>query len=299
MNARRKMSLETNDGLLAFLLNIPTLIFLFFTILFPIGYSFYISLFNLNYKRIHKTTFIGLGNYFDLLKDQDFLLTIGRTFVFVAWSVILVIVLATLIATLLNQEFKGRGILRTVILIPWAIPPVVNGIMWKYILDSSYGVLNGILFKLGWISQYISFLSDSDSAFAWAVFAGVWKRLPFAILLILAALQTIPKELYESAKIDGASIIRQFISITMPMISGTIMVVLIFQTMIAIRVFDLIYVLTSGGPGDATTVIGWALYTESFRFLNFGRANAIGYIITILTFGMAMIYYRIFKRKIY
>lgn len=300
MNINRKISsIETNDGLLAFILNIPTMIFLFLTMLFPIGYSLFISLYDLNYKRPQSRPFIGLGNYIELLSDSDFLETLARTGVFVFFTVSVVVILGILISLLLNQEFKGRGLLRTIVLIPWAVPPVVNGIMWKYILDSSYGVLNGILFKFGFISSYISFLSEPSTAFMWIIFSSVWKNLPFATLLLLAALQTIPKELYESARVDGASVVRQFFKITIPMISSTILVVLIFQTMISLRVFDLIYVMTSGGPGDATSVIGWDLYKESFQFLNFGKGSAIGYIITILTFSIALIYNRIFRRSIY
>ena len=295
----KKTTLETNDGMLAFVLNIPTMIFLFLTMLFPIGYSLIISLFDLNYKRPHRRPFVGLGNYIDLLKDSEFLSTLGRTGIFVLFAVSFVLVLGILIACLLNLEFKGRGFLRTIILIPWAVPPVVNGIMWKYILDSSYGVLNGVLFKLGLIDSYISFLSEPKTAMAWVIFSTVWKNLPFATLLLLAALQTIPKELYESAKVDGASILKQFFSITVPMISSTIMVVLIFQTMITLRVFDLIYIMTSGGPGSSTTVIGWNLYQESFQYLNFGKGSAIGYIITILTFSIALFYNRLFRKSIY
>ena len=296
---KKRLTLETNDGLLAFVLNIPTLIFLFCTMLFPIGYSLYISLFDLNYKRPFRRPFVGLGNYVDLLTDNDFLSTLGRTGVFVFISVVLILSLGLLIANLLNQSFTGRRLLRTLVLIPWAIPPVVNGIMWKYILDASYGALNSVLFKFGFIDSYISFLSEPGTAFAWVVFANVWKNLPFATLLLLAALQTIPGELYESARVDGASVVRQFFSITIPMISSAIMVVLIFMTMISLRVFDVIYVMTSGGPGDATTVIGWNLYKESFQFLNFGKGSAIGYIITIITFSLAAGYYRLFKKTIY
>ena len=289
-------SLESSDAKLAALLNAPTMVFLVCTMLFPIGYSLVTSLYDLNYKRPHRKPFVGLQNYIDLLSDPDFLVTLGRTGIFVFFSVVSVLCFGTLIALLLNQRFKGRAILRTVILIPWAIPPVVNGIMWKYLLDSSYGVLNGILYKLGVIESYIPFLATNTSAFAWVVFADVWKNLPFAILLLLAAMQTIAKELYESARVDGASALRQFCTITVPMISTTILVVLIFQTMVSLRVFDLIYVMTSGGPGDATTVIGWQLYEESFKSLNFGRGSAIGYIITLLTFGLALFYSRLFKR---
>ena len=280
---------------MAAFLNAPAALFLFSTMLFPIAYSLVISFYDLNYKRPHRRPFVGLENYIHLLRDADFLETLGRTGVFVLFSTASVLSAGMLIALLLNQDFRGRGVLRTLILIPWAVPPVVNGVMWKYILDSSYGVLNGILYRLGLIDSYISFLSESSSAFSWVVFANVWKNLPFAILLLLAALQTIPRELFEAARVDGASVFSRFFRITVPMISAAVLVVLIFQTMIGLRVFDLIYVMTSGGPADATTVIGWELYEESFKSLNFGRGSAIGYIITLLTFGAALLYYRLFK----
>jgi ABC-type sugar transport system permease subunit len=267
-------------------------------LLFPIGYSFVISLLALNYKRPNRISFVGLRNYIELLTNGEFLGILGRTFLFVFFTVVVILWLGLLIAMLLNQDFKGKGILRTIVLIPWAIPPVVNGVLWKYILDSSYGVLNGILYKFGAISLYQSFLSDPSSAFAWVIFANVWKEMPFAILLLLAALQTIPKELYESARVDSASVLTQFFKITVPMIAPTILVVLIFQTMTSIRTFDLIYVLTSGGPGSATTVIGWELYKTSFQFLDFGKGSAIGYIITLLTFGLAAFYFRIFRKHL-
>lgn len=295
--AMPRKSLESSDGKLAVILNVPTVVFLFFIMVFPIGYSLIVSFYDLNYKRPGNRPFVGLMNYIDLLSDIDFLETLGRTGIFVFFSVGSVLILGILIAYLLSQEFRGRMVLRTLILIPWAIPPVVNGIMWKYILDSSYGVLNGILYKMGFIESYIPFMATDISAFAWVVFADMWKNLPFGILLLLASMQTIPNELYESARVDGASNMRQFFTIMLPMISAGILVVLIFQTMVSLRVFDLIYVMTSGGPGDSTTVIGWKLYEESFKFLKFGRGSAIGYIITLITFVLASLYYRLFRRR--
>jgi ABC-type sugar transport system permease subunit len=298
IKSKRPFSIESNEGLLAGALNLPSLLILFFTLVFPIGYTLVISFMALNYRRPNRTAFVGLKNYIDLFRDREFLITLGRTFVFVFLTVALTLCLGILIAILLNEKFRGKGILRTIVLMPWAIPPVVNGVMWKYILDSSYGVLNGVLYKLGFISSYVSFLSNPTSAFLWVVFANVWKNLPFSILLLLAALQTIPKELYESAMVDSASVPTQFFKITIPMIAPTILVVLIFQTMTSIRTFDLIYVLTSGGPGSATSVIGWDLYKVSFQFLDFGKGSAVGYVITILTFLVAVLYFRLFSKHL-
>ncbi|MDD3656772.1 MAG: sugar ABC transporter permease [Atribacterota bacterium] len=290
---------EKNESIFAWFLNIPSSIIILLVVVFPVFYSFYISLFDLNLRRTGVKRFIGIGNYLNHLTSLKFLVTLQRTFIFVFFDVLLVLVLALAISILLNQKFKGRGILRAAILIPWAIPSVVNGIMWKWILDSSYGILNAVLKGLGLIDQYIPFLSIPFSAFVFAIIASVWKELPFAIILLLAGLQSIPQELYEAARVDGATVWQQFKSITLPMISTTLMVVLIFQTMIALKVFDLIYVLTSGGPGDSTEVVGWLLYTEAFKFLKFGSGSAIGYIIAFITFLIVIIYYKFLNREIY
>ncbi len=238
-------------------------------------------------------------NYTDILSSPEFLQTLKTTCIFVFFSVALIMILGTAIAILLNQKFKGRGFVRALVLIPWAIPAVVNGIMWKWILDSSYGILNALLKSLGLIDSYIPFLAQPTSAFAFAVIANVWKRIPFAIILLLAGLQSIPNELYEAATVDGASAWQKLWKITLPMISSTIMVVLIFQTMISLRVFDLIYVLTSGGPGDSTEVIGWELYKTAFQFLHVGKGSALGYIIALITFLLALVYYKLLYKKIY
>jgi len=296
---KKKFSLESNHTLFAYLLNLPAMLIIFLTVLFPILYSFQVSLLNWNLKRPHRKPFVWFKNYTDILTSPEFLQTLKTTGLFVFFSVALIMVLGTAIAILLNQEFKGRGFVRALVLIPWAIPAVVNGIMWKWILDSSYGIFNALLKSLGLIDAYIPFLARPTSAFVFAVVANVWKRIPFAIILLLAGLQSIPNELYEAAVVDGASTWQKFCRITLPMLSSTIMVVLIFQTMISLRVFDLIYVLTSGGPGDATELIGWELYKTAFQFLHMGRGSALGYIIAFITFILALIYYKLLYRKIY
>jgi len=298
-NNKFSLNLENNEGRFAYILNIPSMIIIFLVVVYPIVYSFYVSLFDWNLKRISARHFVGIGNYIDKFTSIEFLAVLQRTFIFAFFTILITIVLGLAISILLDKDFKGRGILRAVILIPWAIPSVVNGIMWKWILDSSYGVLNAALKGLGLIKSYIPFLANPHTALMVVITASVWKSLPFVIILFLAGLQTIPGELYEAATVDGATSWKKFKFITLPMIAPTLMVVLIFQTMVSIRVFDLIYVLTSGGPGNATEVIGWSLYKEGFKFLSFGSASAIGYIIAFLTFLIAMIYYKLLNRQIY
>jgi multiple sugar transport system permease protein len=206
-------------------------------------------------------------------------------------------VLGVCVALLLNLPFRGRGVLRTLILLPWAIPPVVNGLMWQWIYDSKIGALNGMLVTLGIIPEYRGWLSDPTSALLALAFADVWNVLPLAVILLLAALQKIPAELYEAAHIDGAGPFQSFRYVTFPWIAQTLLVVLILQTLSAIRVFDVIYVLTAGGPGSATTTLTWKTYLTTFENLDFGLGNAYAYVVSLITFGFALVYFRVLYRR--
>jgi len=206
-------------------------------------------------------------------------------------------VLGVLVALLLNQKFPGRGIVRTLVLLPWAIPPVVNALMWQWIYDSKIGALNGLLVTLGIIPEYRGWLSQPTSALLALAFADVWNVLPLAVILLLAALQKIPGELYESARIDGAGPIQLFRYVTFPWLAQTLLVVLILQTLSAIRVFDVIYVLTAGGPGTATTTLTWKTYLTTFENLDFGAGNAYAYTVSLITFGLALVYFRVLYHR--
>lgn len=270
----------------------PAMLVIFATVLFPLGYAFYLSLHRWNLRR-PRHPYIGLGNYLDVLSDPGFWTALRTTLVFTALSVVLILTMGMGIALLLNERFVGRGLLRAALLIPWAVPHIVNGLMWKWLLDPGYGIINGLLSQLGLIKEYQSWLSNMPSALLWVVVAYVWKELPLATILLLAALQTIPSELYEAATVDGANALQRFRSITMPLVRPTVMVVLTFQTIFALRVFDIIYVLTGGGPGDATTVIGWLTYVETFVKLDFGRGSTLAYILALLSLLLAMMYFRV------
>jgi multiple sugar transport system permease protein len=211
--------------------------------------------------------------------------------------VALVAILGVLVALLLDQSFPGRGLLRTLILLPWAIPPVVNGLMWQWIYDSKIGALNGLLTTIGAIKEYRGWLSEPLSALVALVSADVWNTLPLAVILLLAALQRIPAELYEAARMDGAGRLQTFRYVTFPWIAQVLLVVLILQTLAAIRAFDIIYVLTGGGPGTATTTLTWQTYLTTFDSLDFGRGNAYAYTVSVITFGFALVYFRILYRR--
>jgi multiple sugar transport system permease protein len=286
---RRRLS-EASFGLW---LNTPALAAILLLIGYPILYSLWISFHRYNLKRPNLFRFIWLENYWSILTSDEFWSSLWITLLFTALAVAVVIALGVLIALLLNESFPGRGFVRMIVLVPWAIPPVVNGLMWQWIYDAKVGALNGLLVSLGFLTSYRGWLSDPTSALLALVTAHVWNALPFAVILLLAALQTIPGELYDAARVDGSGGWHLFLHVTFPWLAQPLLIVLILQTILAIRVFDVIYVLTAGGPGTATTTLTWQTYLTTFDSLDFGLGNAYAYIVGIITMGLALIYFRL------
>jgi multiple sugar transport system permease protein len=281
----------------ALLLNAPALIAITLLAGYPIVYSAFISLHKYSLKRPRIFDFVGLSNYVQLLNSSEFWMALWVTVQFTVLVVTLVVGLGIVFALLLNREFPGCGIIRALILVPWAIPPVVNGMMWQWIYDSKVGALNGLLMSLGLITEYRGWLSQPTSALLAIVWADVWNMVPLAVILLLAALQRIPNELYEAARIDGAGNFQLFRYVTFPWLAQALLVVLILQTMSAIRAFDVIYVLTAGGPGTATTTLTWKTYLTTFDSLDFGLGNAYAYMVSLLTLALALIYFRVLYRR--
>ena len=280
---------------LAAILVIPAVVVIFAIVIYPLLNAFYQSFFdsNLAYPQLRK--FIGLGNYLDVLKDKYFWMSILNTVYFTVFSIILEFLFGFIIALVLNEKFYLKWLVRTLIIIPWAIPPVVNATVWKWIANSEYGSLNSILFSLGIIKEYRIWLSSPFWSMMLVILADVWKYTPLVALMLLAALQTIPEDLYEAAKIDGASPFRRFVSVTVPLIKPTIIVVLILRTFEAFKIFDLVFVMTRGGPSFKTTVISYYTYLETFSQLNVGRGASIAYIIVIFMSILSYLYIRSLK----
>lgn len=276
-----------------FLLNAPALLAIVLLVGYPIVYSFWLSLHRYNLKRPSVFTFIGLGNYAALLRSEEFWPALQITLVFTGLAVALVVLSGVLIALLLNEPFPARGLVRTLVLMPWAIPPVVNGLMWQWLYDAKVGVLNGLLVSLRIIPEYRGWLSHPTDALLALVYAHVWNALPLAVILLLAALQTIPSELYDAGRVDGAGPWQLFGHVTLPWLSQPLLVVMILQTMLAIRIFDLIYVLTAGGPGTSTTTLTWQTYLTTFDSLDFGLGNAYAYTVSLITLGLALVYFKV------
>ena len=236
--------------------------------------------------------FIGLGNYLELVRDSRFWSSLGHTLFFTAASVSLELVLGLVLALAMNSAFRGRGAVRATSLLPWAIPTVVAALLWRFMFDSQAGIANAILIALGALNQPIVWFIDATTAWVPVILADVWKTTPFVALLLLAGLQNIDKSLYEAAEVDGASAWWRLWRITIPLLKPTILVALIFRTLDAFRVFDLVYALTGGGPGTATEPI--ALYTHNtiLQNLRFGYGSALSVVIFAFTFGLALVYIR-------
>lgn len=276
----------------------PMMVVLVVVGVFPVLYSFWISLFDLKLTRPHRVPFVGFGNYVKVFQDSLFWESVGRTTSFTVMSVSAVMVIATLMALLLNENFRGRRILSAILLIPWAIPYVANGLMWKWIYDSGYGALNGLLLQLGFISKYLVWLGDADKTLVLIANAFVWKELPLATILLLVTLKSIRADLYSAAKVDGANVWQRFLHITLPSLVPGFALVAIYETMMAIRHFDLFFILTEGGPAQASHVVAWEVYVETFRKLAFGTGAALAYIMAIATFTLAFFIIRSTSRKL-
>lgn len=278
---------------LAFLLLLPTILLVFGVLFYPIAHTFVLSLTDTHLARQDSGGFVGVDNYVAAAQDPEFRASMARTFYFALVSVPVETALGLLIALLLNQPFRGRGFVRGLIILPWALPYIVNGVMWKWILNANYGAFNALMTQLGIIDQYQVWLGYPSTAFHFVIFASIWKETPVAVILLLAALQGIPRELYEAARVDGANALQRVWSVTLPLLRPVIAVTMVVKTVWALKEFDLIYVMTGGGPANATNVATFYTYLTTFRFLQFGYGAALAFIIVLFALVIAYFYVRL------
>jgi trehalose/maltose transport system permease protein len=252
--------LQRRQTQLAWAMLLPALALVAFVAIYPLGQTVYDSFTNRQFLAgIEPTEFVGLQNYRDLLDDTIFRDSVAVTVKFTVITVTIELVLGMIIALAVNSGFRGRGAMRAMMLIPWAIPTVVAAQMWKWMLDDVFGVVNDAGMRLHLIDEPVAWISQSSTALASVCIVDIWKTTPFVALLLLAGLQVIPRELYEAGDVDGVSKWRQFWKITLPLLMPTIFVVLIFRTLDALRVFDVFYVFF-GSRLDTQTM---AIYTQN------------------------------------
>lgn len=264
----------------------PSFILLSLITIYPIIYVLYLSL----HRRLlifNISKFVGFDNYFFLLRDDRFWNALKNTVYFTAVSVSLELLLGLFIAILLNRAFRLKGLVRAVILIPWAIPTVVSARMWEWMYNTDFGILNYVL------GSEINWLGSPFWAMNAAIFMDVWKTTPFVAILLIAGLQVIPQELYQAAKIDGAGGWAIFRRITLPLLKPVILVVLIFRTLDAFRVFDAVYVLTGGGPANTTETLSIYAYKVLFQTLQFGYGSTLSVVVFLCTGIISIFYIRI------
>jgi multiple sugar transport system permease protein len=293
---KRRISLRQQDARTAWLLLTPSLLVILGVTLWPVISTFFLSFFNAPSGLDQARTFVGLGNYLDMLKDQTFWETIGRTFYFTVVSVGLELALGLAIAQLIHSRPWGWKFLRISLIVPWAVPTIVNGAMWRWIYSADFGALNGLLMQLGLINHYIPWLTLPEMAMNLVIVADVWHTMPFVALILQAALATLPEDLDEAAAVDGANAWQRFWKIRVPLLRPAILVALIVRTVDAFRVFDIVYIITSGGPAYKTLTITYLTYLNSFSFGKQGTGAALSFLISMFTIIMALIYIRFLYR---
>lgn len=286
---------------LAFMLLAPTLILIVVVAAWPLYQAIRLSFTDERLGSPGQGEYIGLENYEDLLwryrtrsdgsariGDGDFYQAVRNTIVLTIASVMLETVIGLGIALVINSKFKGRGLMRTAVLVPWAIPTVVSAQMWKWMYNDVFGVINDMFMRTGILSGPVAWLANPTTALGAIIAMEVWKTTPFMALLLLAGLQIIPGDIYEAADIDGASKLQQFLAITLPLLRPAILVALIFRTLDALRIFDAIKVMTGGGSG--TEVMATYAHRNLFDFQKLGYGNAISVVIFLIIAVFVVVY---------
>lgn len=287
-------TLRSKEIRFAFLLVFPALLIVGGMYLYPSILTILFSFSKVDLATLSISELVGFANYRKLLADPMFRATIWRSLYFAFVIVFVTISLAFWIALLLNQKFFGRDIIRTTILLPWAIPPVVAGVLWGQIFHAEAGILNAIIYQLGLGSGTYAWMSDSTIALHVIIMAEIWRFLPFVTLFVLAGIQNIPSSLYDAANMDGASKWKQFWYVTLPLTMPVLLPVSIVQLTWAMKSFDTIFVLTGGMEG--TRILNYFVYMEAFRYFSLGPASAAAYILLLIKLA-AIIAFTLLQRK--
>jgi ABC-type sugar transport system permease subunit len=293
---KRRLTLRQQDMRVAWLLLLPSLLVMLGVNLWPVISTFILSFFEAPNGINQIRTFVGLGNYLTMLQDQTFWETIGRTLYFTVVSVSLEMFIGLSVAQLIHSHPFGWKFLRFSLIIPWAVPTIVNGAMWRWIYSADFGALNGLLMQLGLIKHYVPWLTLPNMAMNLVILADVWHMMPFVALILQAALATLPAELDEAAAVDGANALQRFWMIRLPMLRPAILVALIARTVDAFRVFDIAYIITSGGPAFRTITITYLTYLNTFSYGKQGIGAALSFLISFVTIAMAIFYIRLLYR---
>ncbi|KAA8613209.1 carbohydrate ABC transporter permease [Salipiger aestuarii] len=240
--------------------------------------------------------FVGVENYTGMLGSRNFRKALAATLTFSVWSVAAELCLGVLVGLLLNQRFYGRALLRALMILPWALPTVVNATLWRLIYNPEYGALNAALTQLGLADSYQSWLGQPGTAMGALIVADVWKNFPLVALIALAALQAVPRDIQAAATSDGANAWQRFRHVTLPYLVGPLMVALVLRTIEAFKVFDLIWIMTRGGPANSTRSLSLLVYQEAFAFQRAGSGASLALVITLIITVLAGAYLALMRR---
>jgi ABC-type sugar transport system permease subunit len=290
---------RTREGRFALVLLAPSVVVVFGIVIYPILRTLYTSFFAVDTPFPGHFPFVGLRNYTFALSQAEFWSAVERTAYFTFVSTGLELAFGMGIALLLYAPLRGRWLFRTIVVLPWALPTIVNGAMWRYFFDAQYGVVNAALTQIGLSSSYHPWLSSPFGALNIVILADVWKNTSLVAFFLLAGLTTIPRDLYEAARIDGYGPWGAFVHITLPLLRPVIVVVLVLRTIEAFKVFDIIYVMTGGGPANGTQSIAFYTYQRAFSDEFFGYGSALAYLIVIFIMVLAIIYIRLLRSENY
>ncbi len=294
---RAPRSTGQHEGRFALLLLLPAAVVVFGVVIWPVVRTLVVSLYDVDSAMPGSYPFVGLDNYVRVFQDSRFYSVLGHTMYFTLVSTFLELALGIAVALLLNAPLRARWLWRSIVVLPWALPTIVNGALWRWIYNGQYGALNGLLDTLGISQTPTQWLGEPFLALNMVIIADVWKNTSIVVFFILAGLQTIPSDLYEAARVDGAGPWRAFWRLTIPMLAPSIAVVLILRTIEAFKVFDIIYVMTGGGPASGTQTIAFYTYLQAFSNQLFGYGAALAYLIVLAVFALAMVYLRILRQN--
>ncbi len=227
--------------------------------------------------------FVGLNNYWEVISGPAFWEALRNTVAFAAITAPLAVLAGFFTARLLLARFHGRGLVRAMVILPWVLPGAISAVIWTWVFHPSWGILNLLLYEAGLIDRYIPWLTDPDLARLTVVIAFVWTQFPFAAILIMAGLTMIERDLYAAAQVDGANRWQRFRYVTFPSLRPVFTILLIYHSLVALTSYDLVYAMTAGGPGTATTLLSFRIWQESFSMMNFGTGSAIAFILVLLS----------------
>jgi len=274
---------EVRFGLL--LLSPTTLILLIFLGI-PIAYALVMSFQQIELTVSQNRPFVGLDNYAEVLTERAVRESLGRTLFFAALTIIVSVLPALALALILNEQFRARRPVRVLVMLPWAVAPVVSGVLWRYMFHSNYGLANALLYQLGIIANYVVWLDKATLALSIAAVATAWKSIPFLTLIILAALQGIPEALFRAARMDGAGVWARFQFVTLPHLRNILIFVVVLQIIVSLQTFDLVFTLTRGGPGQGTVLLSFLVFVNAFERLSLGKASALALLLALLIIFM-------------